>query len=724
MHYFTNRTRLRAAFYAGALALPIGAATPALAQDQADSNGATEVYANSATNREIVVTALTSLARLDREDARKSQAESSNTGAILGNVPGVSVNSGGGFSGMPAIRGLNQQRISITVDGQTIDLSCPNDMNSPLSYTDPHTVGQIDVLTGVAPVSFGGDQIGGIIKVESPAPRFSNSGKLELSGEASSFYRSNGDGFGGGVTLTAAGEHLSATYSGSFTQSDNYDAGGNGGMVRSTEYKKTDHALGVAWHSPVGMFKVKGGFQYSPREGFPTQAMDMVENKSWFVNGSYEGFFNWGSARLSADYRDTDHTMNFLADKLPGAMPMITEVHSFGAQGALNFALSDGQELRVGGEYKHQWLNDYWPPVAGNMMMGPNTYVNLNGATRDRIGGYVELESRLGSTLTGVVGLRYDRVTMDTGDVAPYGSSMMQMPDVMAAAAFNARDHYRADDNVSGSAILVWRPEANVSVELGYAHKTRAPNLYERYTWGRTGMASRMTGWFGDGNGYIGNLDLKPEKADTVSLSVAVGQEGGALLKIAPYYTRVDDYIDAVFVQRIMHMSMMPTPWVQLQFANQDAEFYGLNVSAVMPLRRGAKADEGTDLTGSFAWTAGNNLTDGGPVYHQMPFEVRVGAVHRQGGLEAGVDLNLVTEKTRVDATRNEPRTDGYVLVDARIAYSIGPVRLSVSGTNLFDVRYDLPLGGINIADYKQDAAYRPLQGMGRSINVGFGVRF
>ena len=232
MHYFTNRTRLRAAFYAGALALPIGAATPALAQDQADSNGATEVYANSATNREIVVTALTSLARLDREDARKSQAESSNTGAILGNVPGVSVNSGGGFSGMPAIRGLNQQRISITVDGQTIDLSCPNDMNSPLSYTDPHTVGQIDVLTGVAPVSFGGDQIGGIIKVESPAPRFSNSGKLELSGEASSFYRSNGDGFGGGVTLTAAGEHLSATYSGSFTQSDNYDAGGNGGMVR------------------------------------------------------------------------------------------------------------------------------------------------------------------------------------------------------------------------------------------------------------------------------------------------------------------------------------------------------------------------------------------------------------------------------------------------------------------------------------------------------------
>jgi iron complex outermembrane receptor protein len=30
-------------------------------------------------------------------------------------------------------------------------------------------------------------------------------------------------------------------------------------------------------------------------------------------------------------------------------------------------------------------------------------------------------------------------------------------------------------------------------------------------------MASQMIGWFGDGNGYVGDIDLKPEVAHTVS---------------------------------------------------------------------------------------------------------------------------------------------------------------------------------------------------------------
>lgn len=36
---------------------------------------------------------------------------------------------------------------------------------------------------------------------------------------------------------------------------------------------------------------------------------------------------------------------------------------------------------------------------------------------------------------------------MNTGTVAPYGTGMMQMADVMAAAAFNAADRKRHDSN-------------------------------------------------------------------------------------------------------------------------------------------------------------------------------------------------------------------------------------------------------------------------------------
>ena len=80
----------------------------------------------------------------------------------------------------------------------------------------------------------------------------------------------------------------------------------------------------------------------------------------------------------------------------------------------------------------------------------------------------------------------------------------------MAAMAINASARSRTDNNWGVSAIATWTPSAAASFEIGYAHATRSPNIYERYSWGRGSMSSRMIGWFGDGNGYVGNLDLKP----------------------------------------------------------------------------------------------------------------------------------------------------------------------------------------------------------------------
>src|SRR3546814_14998064 len=82
-------------------------------------------------------------------------------------------------------------------------------MNPPLSYTDPQTIDAISVITGVTPVSMGGDSIGGAISVETLTPRFAKAGKRLLTGELSTFYRSNGDGFGGALSITAESERLS-----------------------------------------------------------------------------------------------------------------------------------------------------------------------------------------------------------------------------------------------------------------------------------------------------------------------------------------------------------------------------------------------------------------------------------------------------------------------------------------------------------------------------------
>ena len=714
---YPNTTSLRIFLAATTALLPM----PVLAQQ---ATALPPVEAESGNASDSIATAPLSGGQLDREAIKRRQGSTSDTAELLRWLPGVSANAGGGFSSMPAVRGLTEQRLRITVDGSAIDMACPNDMNSPLSYTVPHTIQTLKVLPGVAPVSLGGDNIGGIIAVESVSPRFSEGGSLLVTGEVSTFYRSNGNGFGGSAQLTVAGSGLSATYTGSYVQADQYDAGGSLGRVRSSEYAKTDHALALAWQNDLGLFRLKGGYHFSPYEGFANQAMDMVSNKSWFLNAGYDGEFDWGSVKLTMDYRDTDHEMNFLEDKLPGAMPMNTQVRTFSTAMKFELPLSTRDKVRLGGEYHHQWLNDYWPPVAGNMMMGPNTFVNINAAHRDRLGAYAEWEAHWTESLSSVVGARLDHVTMNTGQVQPYSTSMMNMDDAMAANAFNAVDHKRTDDNWSLSGLLSYAPVNGVAVELGYAHKSRSPNIYERYSWGRGAMSSRMIGWYGDGNGYVGNLALKPEHADTLIAAVEfTAPDKGWSLRASPYYTFVDNYIDAAFVRNLTNMMGMPTPWVQLQFANQKARFYGLDLSGQVTIWNGGK-EVGTTLSGALSWVHGQNLTDRAPLYHQMPLNLKATLNHHQGPLEAGVDFEWVAEKTRVDSTRREPVTASYALVNLRLAYQLGPVKISAEAENLFDKGYSLPLGGVSLGDYKATGVLRTVPGRGRSINLGLTASF
>ena len=671
-----------------------------------------------------IATAPATATRLTRDDLRRLQAGSSDTAALIATLPGVAVNTGGGFAGMPVVRGLSEQRLNVTVDGFLVDVACPNDMNSPLSYTDPQNVSSIHVITGVSPVSMGGDSIGAVIAVNGPAPRFAKGQSLLIAGEASAAWRSNDDGVSTALSLTMAGTNLSATYTGSFTTAGRYYGGGNLGVVRASEYRKTDHALALAWQGAFGLIELKGGYHTSPYEGFVNQAMDMTDNQSWFVQSRWRNSFDWGNVDFRADYREVYHQMNFLADKgaLTGAsMPMFTHTQGGGYNLKLDVPLGKGHTLHTGSDAHFERMNDWWTPVAGSMMMGPNSYININHGQRDRIAAFAEVESRWSEAFATLAGVRFDRVSMDTGAVAPYAwSGMMQAADIAAATAFNAANRQRSDDNWSASLLASYAPRAGVLIEAGYAHKTRSPNLYERYTWGRGMMASRMIGWYGDGNGYVGNLNLRPEQADTLSLSVQAGDaKSGWLVKAEPYYTRVHDYIDAVKIGTLSAF------FNQLQFTNVDAEFYGVDVQLAAPALDWGKAGT-TRLTQTLSWLHGENTSRATPLYHQMPLQVKFALSHRIGGFEARANVDWTSDKTRVDPDRKEPTSRAYALVSLHAAYGWKGYRLSIDAENLLDKAYYLPLGGQSLGDFKAsgNTVLHAVAGRGRSINLGFSALF
>lgn len=62
---------------------------------------------------------------VDQQTLENLAPASSDSASLLRNVPGVSLNGAGGFSSLPAIRGLADDRLRIKVDGMDLVASCP-----------------------------------------------------------------------------------------------------------------------------------------------------------------------------------------------------------------------------------------------------------------------------------------------------------------------------------------------------------------------------------------------------------------------------------------------------------------------------------------------------------------------------------------------------------------------------------------------------------------------
>jgi iron complex outermembrane receptor protein len=670
--------------------------------------------------------------RMSGEAIQSKLPATSDTARLFQSVPGVSIYSAGGVSGLPVINGLNDDRVKILVNGMSITSACANHMNPPLSYIDPSQVVSADVVTGITPVSKGGDSLGGTIIVDSAAPRFASTvDGVVTSGSISAYYRSNGDGVGVAGRASAATNNVSITYTGAWSKADDYQRGDDGADVLSTLYQSTNHALTLAARDGRDLYVIQGGYEAIPYQGYVNQRMDMIDNEGWLFNARALTHYDWGLIDARAFYHHTNHMMDILEDKKPGEMPMKTEGLDVGYAVTAEMPLTAVDTLRVGNEFHHETLDDWWPPVMAMVgMMGPETFVTINGGRRDRLGTFVEWEHQWDRAWSTLIGVRNDMVWMDTGNVQGYNDTMMYGPN---ADAFNARDHARTDANFDLTALARYEPTATESYEIGYARKTRSPNLYERYTWAYTvPMAANMINWFGDGNGYVGDLDLEPEVAHTVSATAEWHDAGRSAwsLRATPYYSYVEDYIDADFVSQQKHMMGammgMPTGFVTLRFANHDARLYGINVSGSLALFE--RSDMGRfDLFGVLGYVNGENLDTGDNLYHMMPFNARLTLAHHLGDWSNALEVVAVSEKSEVNALRDEPVTPGYALVNLRTSYDWENVRIDLGVANLFDKLYYPPLGGIDIAGLKSGqtgGAILPVAGEGRSFNAGVTVRF
>lgn len=692
----------------------------------------------------------------DAELLRAQRPISQDTAQLLRDFPGYASQAAGGVSSLPAIRGLGDDRLRIELNGMPLISSCGNHMNPPLSYVDPARVERVRVFAGVVPVSVGGDSIGATVQVDAAEPVFAEPGAAALvGGELTLSGRSNGNAVAAQASAHYATERFSLRYDGSLAQADNYHAGGDfkpagpaasdkpnhwlrADEVGSTAYKTRNHALTGAWRGDGQLLQLGLGFQDIPYQYYPNQRMDMTRNDAWHANLRYEGRFDWGRLEARAWHESTRHGMQFGADKqywygpqgnVPG-MPMDTRGKTSGLRVMGELPVSGRDTVRVGAELLRYRLDDWWLPSGGGM--APNTFWNIRDGQRDRLDVFAEWQARWSPQWLTLVGLRSANTRTDAGLVQGYNVNYDA-----DANAFNARDRRRTDNNWDLAALARFTPNASATYEFGVSHKMRSPNLYERYAWSTGGMAMRMVNLTGDGNGYVGNPDLKPEQATTLSATAdwhdASGEQWG--LRVTPYYTHVRNYVDALRCGP----GTSPTActaanltardaFVYLRFANQTVRLYGIDASGFAELGRSPRWGQFM-LSGGINYVRGKNTDTGDNLIHMMPLNARLALTHRLGGWSGTAEWVGVAGKTKVSRERNEMRTAGYGLLNLRAGYAWKQVRLDFGIDNVFDRYYELPLGGAYTGQGQTMSGTGVpwgvrVPGRGRSFNVALSMSF
>lgn len=711
----------------------------------------------------------TGAARLDKQSLPVQRANTSDTARLIEDIPGAGTYGAGGISSLPVIRGLADDRLRTTVDGMDLMTACPNHMNPALSFIDPSKVESIEVFAGITPVSAGGDSVGSTIQVKSAPPKFAKPGEgLLAAGDLGVFQRSNGNARGKNFRAMLASERFNMSYSESESESDNYWAAGDfkkPGLWKKLGEKPVDErevgssAYGGSRNTEMGLafrlrrnhlIELNVGEQNLDYEGFPNQRMDMVwsvpdafnmyslrkdhpSNMNKTINLRYWGQYEWGGLETSLFRQHLRHHMDMLPDRFLGMfMPMDAESTTVGGLLKASIDVTDADTLRIGYDFQYYRYDDWWPPLGLAGAMCCEVFWNIRDGKRDRAYLFAEWEARWNPAWMTLLGIRGGAVESNAGPVQGYNTGLYGGE----AAAFNARDRYRKDNHVDWTALARYTPDTMQNYEAGIARKTRSPNLLERYPWTYESMAMSMNNFSGDGNAYIGNMDLKPEIAHTFSASGDwhdAGKEKWAL-KFTGYLTYVQDFIDAerctpgMSVRCTASNVTTTNKNVKLRYVNQAARLYGFDISGKAELGRSESVGS-LALSAMASFVRGANRTTGDNLYHIMPLNLKLALIHRLGGWTNTLEAQMVEEKDRVSGVRNEVTTPDYTLVNLRSSYEWKHARVDVDVENLLNKFYLLPLGGAYIGQGNSMVINAipwgmSVPGRARSLNVALNLHF
>ena len=212
------------------------------------------------------------------------------------------------------------------------------------------------------------------------------------------------------------------------------------------------------------------------------------------------------------------------------------------------------------------------------------------------------------------------------------------------------------------------------------------------------------------------------ETAHTASITYSV-LNGDWAAEISTWYSNVSDYIDVEVIGTFNRSGLTSGARNILQFSNTDAQLYGVSVKASRVLLDSTSGK--LTLKNAFQWQQGER-DDGGDLYQILPMQNTLSVEYVRDAFSSSVSWQWVSNKNDVDLRRFENSTDAYSVVDVNTAYTWQSFTLHFNITNLFDEYYQAPLGGVSVAEFRQDNTngFNQIAGRGRSFDAGISYSF
>lgn len=648
----------------------------------------------------VVVTGVRSGEALELSVSQVSQPGVDN-GDLLRLFPGGNRNNNGPVTRISQYRGLYGAQNNVSIDGHAYTSGGPNWMDSPLSSIPRSLTQSVTLYRGLGSVSTIEEGLGGSIAISARRTGFSDADGWGSYGLAGVGYGDNADSREATLYAGAHDRQNWIDVAASLDKGDDYQFGG--GTVAATEYDRSQYRIAYGHRFSRTEISLSAAINRTGESGTPALPMDII-----YMDSEQYGFvldvpLSESKISFKINTLSVDHVMdNFTLRPPPtgmNGMKVLRETLALGDSDG--FKLSYDRDI---GNY--QWLfgvdgkQEEHDADISNPANGMFYITNFNEVERDRLGVFAQATRALGAWDL-EAGLRFNRVNMDAGEVGGNLAMMStgMMNDGMApmsqqdrldalAAAFNESDRNKKDDQWSAMLKASRQMGLNTRLNLGLGRKVRSPSYQERYLW----LPMEATAGLADGYTYIGDIDLKPE----VSLEFTAGVDWAiGRFKVTPeaFYRDVKNYIQGVpSSNKIANMfAMMMSGRPPLQFANVDAELYGLDLGYEFQISTSWL------LRGNLGYVRGKRKDVADNLYRIAPLSSFLEVAYQVERYFIALESVAASSQDKVSVYNNEKTTAGWGIANLRGGFGLGKyfaIKLGVE--NIFDKSYQDHLGGYN----------------------------